>query len=321
MAVFKIACPECGATLKSANPMPEGKKVKCPKCGKGFAVPAGGDVAEEPDKEPAARPKPAAKAAPAAKKAAPEAPPPKPDDEGGTYKFVDEPEKERGDGDEDEEEKPDITFGLDMSVKDPRGYAQESVVRPSNWVVLFGGLDIFLYVLVIGVLGFPFIFAEHFVDLQKPLGITAKEGDAVTIPPEKDWTPEQKAKVAALDAATRIFNILGILTLLVFIVLGGLSVLGAVKMQTLESWGWGLASAILLPIATLPVFLVTFGVVMAIFAVDDLLTLMGCIILGGALMAFSAGAVWWTIAMFKSLLDPKVKEGFEFEKEEAKKRY
>ena len=50
---------------------------------------------------------------------------------------------------------------------------------------------------------------------------------------------------------------LGIVVELVFIVLAGLSILGAVKMQTMESWGWGLASAILLPLASLPVFIAT----------------------------------------------------------------
>ena len=323
MAVFKIACPECGATLKSGNPMPAGKKVKCPKCGKGFTVPAGGDVPEEAEKEPA-RPKPAAKAA-AAKKAAPEPPPPKKDedDEAGTYKFVDEPEKPGGDEEDEEDEgrKADLAFALDTSVRDPRGYAQECVVRPSNWVVLLGGIDIFIYVLVIGYLGFPFLFAEHFVDLQQPLGITAKEGDAVTFPPEKDWTPEQKARVAALDSASRLGRIFGILIETVFIVLAGISIFGSVKMQTLESWGWGLASAILLPLASLPLFGATLTAVMLVFASDDLLVLMGCLLLSGALLAFSGAVAWWTFAMFKALLDPKVKEGYVFEQEEAKKRY
>src|SRR5687768_14667959 len=31
-------CPYCAAVLKSANPVPPGKKVKCPKCEKPFVV-------------------------------------------------------------------------------------------------------------------------------------------------------------------------------------------------------------------------------------------------------------------------------------------
>lgn len=35
-----IKCTHCGAVMKSANPIPAGKKVKCPKCGQAFAVEA-----------------------------------------------------------------------------------------------------------------------------------------------------------------------------------------------------------------------------------------------------------------------------------------
>jgi predicted Zn finger-like uncharacterized protein len=37
---FSVTCPECRAILKSANPVPAGKKVKCPKCGTAFEAPA-----------------------------------------------------------------------------------------------------------------------------------------------------------------------------------------------------------------------------------------------------------------------------------------
>ena len=328
MAVFKIACPECGATLKSANPMPPGKKVKCPKCGVGFTVPAGGDAPEGAEEE-AARPKPAAKAAPAKKKAAPESPPPKPEDEeeGGTYKFIDEPERaggEGGEGSEDDEEgekKPDLTFALDLSVKDPRGFAQESVVRPSNWLVLLGGIVIVLYVVVIGYLLFPFFFSPHIASVEQSLGITAKEGEAPHIPEEKDWTPEQKQRVAARDAAEGFGRIMGMLATLVFVVVTGIAVFGAVKMQTLESWGWGLAATILMPIGALPVFLVTLGLALSVFGVNDLMVFMGVALATLAALALSGAIVWWTIQSLKVLLDPKVKEGFAFEQEEAKKRY
>jgi hypothetical protein len=44
-----FSCPDCHAVLKTANPIPAGKRIKCPKCNTVFAVPA-----ED------ARPKPAA---------------------------------------------------------------------------------------------------------------------------------------------------------------------------------------------------------------------------------------------------------------------
>ena len=40
MAVHKVACPKCRASLKSAQPIPVGKTVKCPKCGQAVVVPA-----------------------------------------------------------------------------------------------------------------------------------------------------------------------------------------------------------------------------------------------------------------------------------------
>jgi DNA-directed RNA polymerase subunit M/transcription elongation factor TFIIS len=45
MAATRLTCPECNATLKPAQPVPDGKKVKCPKCGVPFISP--GAVAPE----------------------------------------------------------------------------------------------------------------------------------------------------------------------------------------------------------------------------------------------------------------------------------
>jgi predicted Zn finger-like uncharacterized protein len=36
----KLACPSCQVTLKVADSLPAGKKIRCPKCDHGFAVPA-----------------------------------------------------------------------------------------------------------------------------------------------------------------------------------------------------------------------------------------------------------------------------------------
>jgi predicted Zn finger-like uncharacterized protein len=42
MVPARLACPSCGAGLRFANPPAAGKKVKCPRCGQVFAVPARG---------------------------------------------------------------------------------------------------------------------------------------------------------------------------------------------------------------------------------------------------------------------------------------
>ncbi|MBV9122015.1 MAG: hypothetical protein JO112_01485, partial [Planctomycetes bacterium] len=41
MATTLLTCPSCDTTLKTASPLPPGKRVKCPKCGLPFTVPAG----------------------------------------------------------------------------------------------------------------------------------------------------------------------------------------------------------------------------------------------------------------------------------------
>src|SRR5262249_11961773 len=102
MASSRLTCPECNATLKPAQPVPDGKKVKCPKCGAVFVAPGlvSPQGVEEPAEQapapkakkqavPAAKAKQAAPAKAGAKK--PAAKKKKSDDdeeEGGTYAFA-----------------------------------------------------------------------------------------------------------------------------------------------------------------------------------------------------------------------------------------
>ena len=51
-----IKCTNCGAILKTQNPIAPGKKVKCPKCSEAFVVQA--DEEEQPKKKPAPAPEP-----------------------------------------------------------------------------------------------------------------------------------------------------------------------------------------------------------------------------------------------------------------------
>src|SRR6266542_2472637 len=116
MAVAKIDCPECGATLKPAKPLTPGKKVRCPKCDHVFVVPGAED---EEEQEAPARKAPAKAAtgkgtrdSGSGRKSPPAeepAPPPKKkadeDEEGGVYGVVQEPKLE-GDGEDEEDSKP-----------------------------------------------------------------------------------------------------------------------------------------------------------------------------------------------------------------------
>ena len=68
-----ITCTNCGAVLKTQNPIAPGKKVKCPKCSEAFVV-----QAEEPEPE-----------IPKKKKPVPE-PEPEDDEDGGAFKNMDD---------------------------------------------------------------------------------------------------------------------------------------------------------------------------------------------------------------------------------------
>jgi hypothetical protein len=283
MPVSKVTCPECGAVLKSSKGVTPGKKIRCPKCGESFRAP------EEAVQE--ARPKPVPQAKSAARKTT-AAPPPAPakrhdddDDDGpGTYAVIKD-DKPRDDDDDDEDSfKPDLTFALDLSVKDPRGQAQSRVVRPSNWLILTGALNCLFYVAIIGWSVFPFIFNEgewlSDADINVALGHTWKEG---TPPPHFETGDLKGDQRDLIDAAELIFLIEHILIAcfaFVYLLLAGIVVYGGVKMQNLESWGWSLAGSII-------------GLLNA-------WTLIG-----------TAMAIWCIIV----LNDPKVKEGFRYQAE------
>src|SRR5207247_632211 len=107
MAVAKIDCPECGATLKPAKPLTPGKKVRCPKCDNVFVVP--GAEIEEEQEVPARKArvdKVSRKSAPAEEPAPPPQMKPLDDeDEGGIYGLVQEPDEEKA---AQEERKPKV---------------------------------------------------------------------------------------------------------------------------------------------------------------------------------------------------------------------
>src|SRR5262249_10155081 len=151
MPVAKFTCPECHAVLKPAQPVPEGKRVKCPKCDASFVVRA----EEVADVQPArAGKKAASKPESITKKPEPPTKPTEDDDEGGgTYGVIKEPEKEADEDEEDEEEREKKRAALehlpDLSVKDPRGPASARLVRPSNLLMLNGASGILLFVLLI----------------------------------------------------------------------------------------------------------------------------------------------------------------------------
>lgn len=123
----KYQCTNCEAVLRRAEAIPEGKKIRCPKCEAVFPATA------QPDDEPAKEP--AAGYAVAAAPAVPKAPPPKvvENDEENSNPYV--VIRETGD-----EVKPEIFLGSlrDRFAKSAVGPAMFKTVMPSNWLLRLG---------------------------------------------------------------------------------------------------------------------------------------------------------------------------------------
>lgn len=275
MASVRITCPDCKSVLRPARPVPDGKKVKCPKCGTLFTTPG---VVEVEDERPRSKPpagKTSKKGKAAIKKAAPPKPQPKKpafddDDEesGGIYSFVGAGEVKEEE-EEEEDSKPYIEYAPDMSIKDLRGPAQEAVVKPSNYMMLIGGLSALSNIFLICWSFWPMVFSETVVDWQKALtnyykgkpGLSDNERKNavqrvegykefkdvekkdVSIVEEADWEAVHAFLVDGFPPLGRLW-MMGIFIFL--LIYNGIAIIGAVKMQNLESRRWGIASSIMM---------------------------------------------------------------------------
>jgi hypothetical protein len=206
MAVSRLICPDCETVLRPAKPVPEGKQVKCPKCGASFTAFA---FDEEPSEAPTIAKKPVKPPPSAVKKKAnpakpePAKPTPKPtaddDEDGGTYGVIkeEEPEEEEeeeeedfDDDDDDDDDrrrsnrkrktsgkkKPDLSHVPDLSSKDPRGPAQEAVVSPSNMLMITGIVGFVGWLAFLVMIVIPAVFPledEDKVEKDKPKQVLA----------------------------------------------------------------------------------------------------------------------------------------------------
>jgi hypothetical protein len=240
MPVAKLTCPNCEAVLKPSKPLRPGRKVTCPKCGTGFVVP--GEemdvIAAEPDMPPTP-------AASGLKK------PYEEDDDSGpaTYKFADEPaplrrrsdiDEDDEDEDEDEDEKfderEDLSIIPDLTVKDPRGIAQEMIMRPSNWLMFSAVLSIILELIRLGWVLIPFFFSI-------PDDTSLNTGPPVQ--QTKETAKEKEINKETYGLVMWLFVLLQILVSIIVFVYNGFIVYGTVRVQNLEGYGWGIAACIL----------------------------------------------------------------------------
>src|SRR5262249_32518181 len=51
MSVSRFACPSCQVVIRSSQPLPVGKKIKCPKCGQVIEVPVLSETSPPPEEE------------------------------------------------------------------------------------------------------------------------------------------------------------------------------------------------------------------------------------------------------------------------------
>jgi hypothetical protein len=253
MASARITCPDCKSVLRPAKPVPDGKQVKCPKCGNQFLTPGLIEEAEEhPRKQTSSQ-----KAKAAIKKASGPMPPPKKtaqdddDDEGGIYSFVGA--KESG----EEDEKPEIVYAPDMSIKDLRGPAQEAVVKPSNLIMLISGLSALSNIFLFCWSFWPMVFSESVVDWQAVLSKHYKKLEDKNAVgrvegfkefkdlKDKDLEIVQQANEDAISQfpTGRVWLMGGFFLLLIY---NAIVMVGGVRMQNLESRRWGIASSVLM---------------------------------------------------------------------------
>jgi len=337
MPVARFSCPECDAVLRPTKPVPEGKRVKCPKCGAGFTVPGAPREAIAP-KPVAPRPKAAA-----AKKK-----PIKDDDEGGTYGFSDEPANQVRDGEEEKVDKGDLSFKTDDSVKDPRGPAQAAVVKPSNWLLITGAIGAFAWLILIVLILIPAAFPPVSTDEEEDNAKDAKpksqlpkavemspgagaEGSDKPLPTEPPNRYEPEVAGAGLFKLVGLSFLIDIPKVFAFLLLvpialaclyGCAIVAGAVKIQSLESRTWGKVASIMVMVpinagGLMLVFNSGLWQFMSWFSEGDEFTAKAMRI--GVVALVYVCEISWGIRVgiwnLQTLARPEVIEGFEFEPE------
>jgi predicted Zn finger-like uncharacterized protein len=315
MAVSKLTCPECSTVLRPAKPVAAGKKVKCPRCETIFA--AGGDadldIVEVLDDDPPARKSPAkARAGKPAKPARPvKKAPKKPDEEEeGTYKFI---------GDNPDEEKPDIDYAPDMSIKDLRGPATVILVKPSTKLILVGFLGVLGWMALLILLLIPAVFPVRYDDDKNKMptpGMTQKKDEKAQAPDKPGLYRIVGVNIGGLADLEQQWWPFAVAVLVIIVggVYSSLVVIGAIRIQNLESRGWGMAASILamLPIHVFGLAVVTTMVLTAVLCQlsdeESFINLYSGVGAGALYLGSLAVGVWNLMTLFNE----DVIAGFEY---------
>jgi hypothetical protein len=283
MAENRYPCPECGAILKPAKPVAEGKKLRCPKCSTVFA-PAAAEAGS----------KPAAAGAKGAKR-----PKVEEEDEGGTYGLgADDEEATK------EERKKAMGPVKDRRPKSTRGSAQAIATKPSNQMLATGTFFCVSCVISILVVLWPLVFPPS----EKKEDEYSKVAEELSKDkPKKVMTPEERRQQVILG-----WVVIGC-AVLAFAYNGFIAV-GAVKMQSLESYVLAMTASILVMLPfewalAYPAFYWFIRLVTSI-APDEYFWHFHVI----TLLTIAGWGVYIGIWNLKTLRDPEVMSGFEEEK-------
>lgn len=338
MASPTLTCPHCASVLRPANPVPAGKKVRCPKCSQTFT--AGGEPEPEKPKKPADLEE---------------------EDGPNLYGVVTDPDEEVAEDPKDKRKgkktgkdgkkkpaKPEINYAQDTSLKDFRGPAVELLTRPSNNMMFHCTLALLLGVASFVIAGWPFVFQDRLLPPQDALKefINKKlEEEAANkaagggggsrwktmqedlkldrlmwpIPLDKNgkkmWEPEYgktemskeaddaaREFIARSEMPTRVTWVL----VSIFIILWTFTLLiGTVKMLNLESYRWGIATVVMCFIPVNCLTLLT--MIWKRYEDMDFLYFPILVLPVTAVFSMLFGVWFWV-----TLADERVKKGFEF---------
>lgn len=204
-------CPECGKKLKTSQPVPAGKKLKCPECETVFPVRG----------EAAAKSKPTPAAAPAA-------PPERggEDETGGIYHFQEAKEEEWS-----EEQRQKVFDPVkDRFVKSKRGPAQATVVKASDWLLRSGIGVCVAAIFGFMIAGWPLVFKIEEVQVATGKAKYSEQG-------------KKRYKEVTADERNTRFLYMGAFVLLFF--WGCVICMGASKMHQLEVYWLAMAASVM----------------------------------------------------------------------------
>jgi hypothetical protein len=309
MPAGKVTCPECQSVLRPTKPLPFGKKVKCPRCGTTFTVGADSPAARRAT----AAPPPAKKPESVPRRATDD----EDDEEAGRtpYRFRDELEGDGG---------PMVDYAPDLSIRDLRGPASELVNSPSNKLLIAGvtgflGWLVFLLTIIIA----TFLTDTSPAD-ERQEALTMGPGLAgVGMTPDPPVPRAHKEEegvfrigsfdLTSLGSYPRYLLIPFLLPLVLGLVYSGLVSAGAVKMQSLESRPWAIATSIMviLPVnagGLLILGWMVIGLLYGILFEGSYLIFMMTLTVGSIWVGNVAAGIWCLTVLRK----PEVIAGFNY---------